>query len=103
MTQSDIGIAELMARLTALERERAAITAEIEPAISSIGIRQSKVRLLCFDSFSVAVRMSSPSVGKIARRGAADMHLPVRMNGSVGFAKSRKSNVRRVQIRHSWP
>jgi hypothetical protein len=62
-----------------------------------------KTRLPCSDGFSAAVRMSSPSVGRIARRGGAATHLPVRMNGSVGFAKSRKSNVRHVQIRHSWP
>src|SRR5882672_6881307 len=74
-----------------------------KPAISSIGIRQSKTRLPCSDGFSAAVRMSSPPVGRIARRGAAATHLPVRMNGSGGFAKSRKSNARHVQTRRSLP
>ena len=120
MMRTNIRITKLMTRLTALERERAEIIAEIEtlqsapteqtalslrkkPAISSIGIRQSKTRLPCSDGFSAAVRMSSPSVGRIARRGAAATHLPVRMNGSGGFAKSRKSNARHVQTRRSLP
>ena len=123
MTRTNIRITKLMTRLTALERERAAIVAKIEtcnryrvsrpllsklslrkkPAISSIGIRQSKTRLPCSDGFSAAVRMSSPFVGRTARRGAAATHLPVRMNGSGGFAKSRKSNARHVQTRRSLP
>ena len=45
--------------------------------------------------------MSFPTVGRTARRGAAAMHLPVRMNSSAGLAKDQKPNVRRVQIRHS--
>ena len=74
-----------------------------KPAISSIGIRQPKTRLLCSDGFSAVVQMSSPSVGRITRRGAAATHLPVRMNGSVGFAKSRKSNARHAQTRRFLP
>jgi hypothetical protein len=74
-----------------------------KPAIPSTGIRQSKRRLLGFAGFSAAAQMSSPSVGRIARRGAAGTHLPVQMSGSVGFAKNQKSNARHVQIRHSRP
>jgi hypothetical protein len=84
MMRTNIRITELMTRLTALERERAEIIAEIEtlqsapseqtaaikvipsekPAISSIGIRQSKTRLPCSDGFSAAVRMSSHPLGE---------------------------------------
>jgi hypothetical protein len=122
MKQTDARITELLARLTALERERVEIVAEIntlrlvqsegarllrsscreKPAIPSTGIRQSKRKLLCFAGFSAAAQMSSPSVGRIARRGGAATHPPARMNGSAGFAKNRESNVRRAQIRHSW-
>jgi hypothetical protein len=119
----DARIAELEARLTALERERAQIVAEIntlrsvrvrspraskwslwrKPALLLIGTQQSKRRLLCFAGFSAAAQMSFPSVGRIAQRDAAATHLPVRMNGDVGFAKSQKLNARHVQIRHSKP
>jgi hypothetical protein len=119
----DARIAELVARLTALERERAEIVAEIDTlqsprsgktaaikvvpsAIAGDPIdRNSAIekRLLCFAGFSVAAQMSSPSVGRIALRAAAATHLPVRMNGGVGFAKNQKSNARHVQIRHSAP
>src|SRR5665213_1984923 len=99
MTQMDPRISELVARLTELERERAEIVAEIN-ALRSVedaraaavkmvplgragdpptGIRQSKRKLLCFAGFSAADQMSSPSVGKIARRGGAATHPPVRM------------------------
>ena len=118
MTQMDARIAELVARLTALERECAedrhsTIGAEWEDrgytkwslpqkrVIPSTGIHQSKRRLPCFAGFSVAAQMSSQSVGRIVRRNAAATHPPVRTNGSVGFAKNQKSNVRHVQIRHS--
>src|ERR1700737_84481 len=47
--------------------------------------------------------MFSPFVGRIARRGAVATHPPVRMNGSLGFAKSQKSNARHAQTRHSLP
>ena len=123
MTQMDIRITELMTRLTALERERAAIVAEIETLQSAASEQTAAVKVIPSEKagdlvdrnstirkqdcpvrrLSAAVRMSSPSVGRIARRGAAATHPPVRMNGSLGFAKSRKSNARYVQTRRSLP
>jgi hypothetical protein len=123
MTQMDARITELVARLTALERERAEILAEIntlrsvrsEEAAAIKAVPSAKAgdpidrnstiekKIALFRRLSVAAQMSSPSVGRIARQGAAGTHLPVRMSGSVGFAKNQKSNVRHVQIRHSRP
>ena len=121
MMRTNIRITKLMTRLTALERERAEIIAEIEtlqsaPSEQTAAIkvipsekagdlvdRNSTIENKIADGFSAAVRMSSPSVGRIARRAAAATRLPVRMNGSVGFAKSRKSNARHVQTRRSLP
>jgi hypothetical protein len=123
MTQMDARIAEFVARLTALERERAEIVAEIDTLQSARSGKTAAIkvvpsaiagdpidrnsaiekRLLCFAGFSMAAQMSSPSVGRIALGAAAATHLPVRMNGGVGFAKNQKSNARHVQIRHSAP
>jgi hypothetical protein len=121
MKQTDARITELMSRLTVLDRERVGILAEINAlwSMQSEGTAAIKVsgkagdsidrnstnekKVALFRGLSAAAPMSSPSVGRIVRRGAAATHLPVRMNGSVGFAKSRKSNVRHVQIRHFWP
>jgi hypothetical protein len=110
----DARITELMARLTALERERAEILAEINTLRSVRSEEAAAIRALpsakagdptdrnspiergslCFAGLSAAVQMSSPSVGRIARRSGAATHLLARTNGSVGFAKNRKSNVR---------
>src|SRR5215204_4647866 len=110
MTQTSTRIAELMARLSALDCERAAIVAEIETLQSAPSEQTAAINVIpsekagdlvdrhstiekrspYSDGFSAAVRMSSPSGGRIARQGAAATHLPVLMNGSVGFAKSRK-------------
>ena len=123
MKQTDARITELMTRLTALERERADVVAEINTLRSmrseetepirvvpsgnagdpTDGIRQSRRSLPCFAGFSAAAQMSTLSVGRTVPRGGAATHPPARMNGAAGFAKNRKSNVQHVQVRHSCP
>jgi hypothetical protein len=123
MTQMDARITELVARLTALERERAEILAEINTLRSVRSEEAAVIEAVPSGKLGDPIDRNStiekkialfrrlfrgrsdvfPSVGRIARRGAAGTHPPVRMSGSVGFAKSQKSNVRHVQIRHSRP
>jgi hypothetical protein len=64
-----------------------------KPAISSIGIRQSKTRLLSSDDFSAAAQMFSHPLGE-SQDGAQRLRTRMCVNGSLGFAKSRKSNAR---------
>lgn len=110
MTQMDARIAELVARLTALERERAEIVAEIDTLRSARSAKTAAIKLVpsakagdpidrnstiekrlpCFAGFSVAAQMSSQSVGRIVRRDTAATHPPARTNGGVGFAKNQK-------------
>ena len=91
MTQMDARIAKLLARLTALERERAEIVAEIDTLRSARSGKTAAIkvvpsakagdpidrnstiekRLPCFAGFSVAAQMSSQSVGRIVRPDAA--------------------------------
>ena len=109
MTQMDARIAELVARLTALERERAEIVAEIDTLRSARSGKTAAIKVVpsakagdpidrnstiekkpCFAGFSVAAQMSSQSVGRIVRRDTAATHPPARTNGGVGFAKNQK-------------
>jgi hypothetical protein len=123
MKQTEAKIAELMARLTALERERADVVAEINTLRSMRSEETEPIKVVpsgnagdptdrnspikrslpCFAGSSAAAQMSTLSVGRTVRRGGAATHPPARMNGAVGFAKSRESNVQHVQIRHSCP
>jgi hypothetical protein len=123
MTQMDARITEPVARLSALERERAEISAEIN-ALQSVRSEEAAAinavpsaragdpinrnstiekKIALFRRLFRGRSDVFPSVGRITRRDAAGTHLPVRMSGSVGFAKSQGSNVRHVQIRHSRP
>ena len=107
MMRTNIRITELKTRLTALERERAAIVAEIETLQSAPSEQTAATKVIPSETagdlvdrnstienkialFRRLFRGRSDVVGRTASRGAAATHLPVRMNGSVGFAKSRK-------------
>lgn len=121
MKQTDARITELMARLTALEREHADVVAEIntQRAMQSENTEPIKAvpwgnaggptdrnspvekKLACFAGSSAAAQMSTLFVGRTVRPGGAATHPPARMNGAVGFAKNRESDAQHVQIRHS--
>jgi len=114
MTQIDARITELVARLTALERERAEILAEINTLRSVRSEEAATIRAVPSAKAGDPTDRNSPIEKKIAlfRRlfrgrsdvfpirwenrmtGGAATHLLARMSGSGGFAKNRKSNVR---------
>ncbi len=121
MTQTDIRITELMTRLTALERERAAIVAEIETLRSAPSEQTAVTKVISSEKADDLVDRNSTIESKIALfrrlfRGRSDV-FPIRWenrktgrsgyapawNGGLGFAKSRKSNARHAQTRRSLP
>jgi hypothetical protein len=118
----DARITELVARFTALERERAEILVEIDTLRSVRSEEAAAIKAVSSAKAGDPIDRNSTIEKKIALfcrlfRGRSDVfpirwenrttgrsagtHLPVRMSGSVGFAKSQKLNVRHVQIRHS--
>jgi hypothetical protein len=110
MKQTDARITELMARLTALERERLEIVAEINTLRSVQSDGTAAIKVVLSAKAGDPIHRNSTIKEKIAlfrrifrgrsdvfpirwenrTRGAAAMHLPARMNGSVGFAKNRE-------------
>ena len=94
MTQTDIRITELMTRLTALERERAAITAEIETLQSSPSEQTAAVKVIPSKKAGDLVDRNSTIENKIALfrrlfRGRSDV-FPIRWEnrktGRSGYA-----------------
>src|SRR6185437_5312964 len=94
MTQTDIKITELMARLTALERERAAITAEIETLQSAPSEQTAAVKVIPSKKAGDPVDRNSTIEKKIALfrrlfRGRSDVfsiRWENRTTGRSGYA-----------------
>jgi hypothetical protein len=94
MTQTDIRITELMTRLTALERERAAIVAEIETLQSAASEQTAAVNVIPSEKAGDLVDRNSTIESKIALfrrlfRGRSDV-FPIRWEnrktGRSGYA-----------------
>jgi hypothetical protein len=94
MTQTDIRITELMTRLTALERERAAITAEIAILQSAPSEQTAAIKVISSEKARDLVDKNSTIESKIALfrqlfRGRADV-FPIRWEnrktGRSGYA-----------------
>ena len=66
MTQTDIKITELMTRLTALERERAAIVAEIETLQSAPSEQTAAIKVIPSEKAGDLVDRNSTIENKIA-------------------------------------
>ena len=94
MTQTDIRITELMTRLTALERERGAIVAEIETLQSAPSEQTAAVKVIPSEKAGDLVDRNSAIENKIALfrrlfRGRSDV-FPIRWEnrktGRSGYA-----------------
>src|SRR6202158_1977769 len=94
MTQTDIRITELMARLTALERERATIVAEIETLQSAASEQTAAIKVISSEKAGDLVDRNSTIESKIALfrqlfRGRSDV-FPIRWEnrktGRSGYA-----------------
>jgi hypothetical protein len=82
MTQTDIRITELMTRLTAVERERAAIVAEIETLQSAASEQTAAIKVIFSKKAGDLVDRNSTIESKIALfrqlfRGRSDV-FPIR-------------------------
>jgi hypothetical protein len=108
MTQMDARITELVARPRALKRERAEILAEINTLRSVRSEEAAAIKAVPSAKADDPIDRNSTiekkialfrrlfrgrsdvfPVGRIVGRGAAGTHLPVRMSGSVEFAKTK--------------
>jgi len=94
MTQTDIRITDLMTRLTALERERAAIVAEIETLRSAASEQTAAIKVIPSEKAGNLVDRNSTIESKIALfrrlfRGRSDVY-PIRWenrkSGRSGYA-----------------
>src|SRR3984893_6232016 len=94
MTQTDIRITDLMTRLTALERERAAIVAEIETLQSAASEQTAPIKVIAPEKAGQLVDRNSTIESKIALfrqlfRGRSDVY-PIRWEnrktGRSGYA-----------------
>ena len=123
MTRTNIRITELMTRLTALERERAAIVAEIETLQSAPSEQTAAIKVIPSEKADDLVDRNSTIENKIALfrrlfRGRSDV-FPIRWEnrttGRSGYApacsnewqrgicEKPKVKIRHAQIRRSWP
>jgi hypothetical protein len=95
MTQTDIRITELMARLTALERERATIIAEIEILKSALSEQTAANKVIPPEKASDLVDRNSTNESKMALfrrlfRGRPDI-FPIRWENRKTGRSSRRN------------